>query len=144
MLSLSEDKHSHFIEAFSSTSLYLDDLLNIENTFFDGMVNRCYPSELVNKGRPVRYRDFIFGSFVKTKIYDKRDDFDFDIVSFSFLYGDVPRSTSYGVYIPQRIRFVCPVMLMTVILVIRFDSKTSQSRDIIKFIWRFQNLSAAF
>ena len=36
---------------------------------------------------------------VSTKIYDKRDDFDFDIVNFPFLYGDVPRRTSYGVYI---------------------------------------------
>ena len=47
----------------------------------------------------------ISDGFVKTKIYDKRDDFDFDIVNFSFLDGDVPRSTSYGVYISQRIRF---------------------------------------
>ena len=42
---------------------------------------------------------------MKTKIYDKRDDFDFDIVSFPFLDGDVPRSASYGVYISQLIRF---------------------------------------
>ena len=42
---------------------------------------------------------------VSTKIYDKRDDFDFDIVSFPFLDGDVPRRTSYGVYISQLIRF---------------------------------------
>ena len=43
--------------------------------------------------------------FVQTKIYDKRDNFDFDIVNFPFLDGDVPRSTSYGVYISQLIRF---------------------------------------
>ena len=42
---------------------------------------------------------------MKTKIYDKRDDFDFDIVNFPFLDGDVPRSASYGVYISQFIRF---------------------------------------
>ena len=35
----------------------------------------------------------------------KRDDFDFDIVNFLFLDGDVPRSASYGVYISQLIRF---------------------------------------
>ena len=39
------------------------------------------------------------------KIYDKQDDFDFDIVNFPFLDGDVPRRTSYGVYISQLIRF---------------------------------------
>ena len=47
----------------------------------------------------------ISDGFVQTKIYDKRDDFDFDIVNFPFLDGVVPRSTSYGVYISQLIRF---------------------------------------
>ena len=42
---------------------------------------------------------------VYTKIYDKRDDFDFDIVNFIFLDGDVPRRTSYWVYISQIIKF---------------------------------------
>ena len=40
---------------------------------------------------------FISNDIVSSKIYDKRDDFDFEIVSFPFLDGDVPRSTSYGV-----------------------------------------------
>ena len=47
----------------------------------------------------------ISGGFGQTKINDKRDDFDFDIVNFPFLDGDVPRSASYGVYISQLIRF---------------------------------------
>ena len=47
----------------------------------------------------------ISDGFVKTKIYDKRDEFDFDIVNFAFLDGDVPHSTSYGVYNSQLIRF---------------------------------------
>ena len=42
---------------------------------------------------------------VSTKIYNKRDDFDFDIENFPFLDGDVPRHTSYGVYISQFIKF---------------------------------------
>ena len=42
---------------------------------------------------------------VSSKIYDKRDDFNFEIVNFPFLDGDVPRSPSYGVYISQLIRF---------------------------------------
>ena len=42
---------------------------------------------------------------VSTKMYDQRDDFDFEIVNFTFLDGDVPRSTSYGVYISQIVRF---------------------------------------
>ena len=47
----------------------------------------------------------ISDGFVKTKIFDKRDDFDFVIVNFPFLDGAVPRSKSCGVYISQFIRF---------------------------------------
>ena len=39
------------------------------------------------------------------KIYDKRDDFEFEIVNFPFLDGDDPRSTSYGANLSQLIRF---------------------------------------
>ena len=42
---------------------------------------------------------------VSAKIYDNRDDLDFEIVNFPFLYGDFPRSTSYGVHISKLIRF---------------------------------------
>ena len=47
----------------------------------------------------------IHNDIVSTKIYDKRDDFNFDIVNFPFLDGDVPQRPSYGVYISQLIRF---------------------------------------
>ena len=43
--------------------------------------------------------------FVKTKIFNKQYDIDFDIVNFPFLDDDVPRSTYCGVYISQLIRF---------------------------------------
>ena len=39
------------------------------------------------------------------KNYDRRDDFDFDIVNVPFLDDDVSRRPSYGVYISQLIRF---------------------------------------
>ena len=113
MLTLSKDNQSGVIEAFNSTSWYLNDLLNIDNNFFDGIVNRIYPSELqLNKANvsdaEASFLDLhlsVSNGFVKTKIYDKRDDFYFDIVNFPFLDGDVPRSASYGVYISQLIRF---------------------------------------
>ena len=47
----------------------------------------------------------ITNGIVSSKIYDALDDFDFEIVNFPFLDGDVPRSPSYGVYISQFIRF---------------------------------------
>ena len=87
--------------------------MNTDNNFFDSMVNRIYPSELqLNKANvsdaEVSFLDLhlsISDGCVKTKIYDKRDDFNFDIVNFPFLDGDVPRLASYGVYISQLIRF---------------------------------------
>ena len=57
----------------------------------------------------------ISNGFVSSKLYDKRNDFDFDIVNFPFLDGNVPRRPSYGVYMSQLIRFA---LLMTLILVI--------------------------
>ena len=45
-ISLSEEKQSEVIEAFSSTSRYLDDFLNIYNNYFDGLITQFYPSEL--------------------------------------------------------------------------------------------------
>ena len=42
MLFLSDDNQSEVIKAFNSTSRYLDDILNIDNTFFDSMVNQIY------------------------------------------------------------------------------------------------------
>ena len=106
-------KQAEIIEEFLSTSSYLDDLLHIDNPYFEGMVNRICPPELqLNKANTsdteAPFLDFhlsISNGFVSAKIYDKRDDFDFDIVIFSFLDGDVPRSTSYGVYISQLIQF---------------------------------------
>ena len=47
----------------------------------------------------------IFVKLVSTKIYDKRDDFDFEIANYPFLDGEAPRSTSYRVDIFQLIRF---------------------------------------
>ena len=113
MMSLSDDKQADVIDAFNTTSRYLDDILNINNVYFDNMVSQIYPSELqLNKANASDTEAAFLGlhlsisnDIVSTKIYDKRDDFDFEIVNFPFLDGDVPRSTSYGVYISQLIRF---------------------------------------
>ena len=90
----------------------MDDVLNINNVYFDNMVGQIYPSELqLNKANTsdteAAFLDLhlsISNYIVSNKIYDKRDDFDFEIVNFPLLDGDVPRSTSYGVYISQLIR----------------------------------------
>ena len=113
-MSLSDDKQADVVDAFNTTSRYLDDILNINNVYFDNMVSQIYPLELqLNKANTSDAKTpflalhlSISNDIVSTKIYDKRDDFDFEIVNYHFLDGDVSRSTSYGVYISQRISFV--------------------------------------
>ena len=76
------------------------------------MVNQIYPPELqLNKANTSDTEASFLGvhlsisnGFVSSKIYDIRDDFDFDTVNFPFLDGDVPCRPSYG-YISQLIRF---------------------------------------
>ena len=74
------------------TSRYLDDILNIINVYFDNMVSQIYPSELrLNKANTsdtkAAFLDLhlsISYDIVSTKIYDKRDDFDFEVFNFPF------------------------------------------------------------
>ena len=46
MMSHSDDKQAFVIEEFNTTSRYLDDILNVNNIYFDNMVNQIYLSEL--------------------------------------------------------------------------------------------------
>ena len=45
VMSFSDDKQTDIIEGFNSTCRYLDDLLNIDNSYFKGMVSQIYPTE---------------------------------------------------------------------------------------------------
>ena len=79
MKSLSRKNQADIIEAFNSTSRYLDDLLNIDNIYFDQMVDRIYPTELQldkanSSDTEAPFLDFnlcISNGTVSTKIYDK-------------------------------------------------------------------------
>ena len=90
MMSLSDNKQVDVIDAFNTTSRYLDDILNINNVYFDSMVSQIYPSKLqLNKSNTSDTEAAFFDlhlsistDIVSTKIYDKRDDFDFKIVNF--------------------------------------------------------------
>ena len=86
MLSLSDNNQADVIEAFNSTSRYLDDFLNIDNPYFEQMVSQIIPTKLqLNKANssdtdaPFLDLDLsITNGIVSTKIYDKRDDFNFE------------------------------------------------------------------
>ena len=62
MLSLSDKNQTDIIEAFNSTSRYSDDLLNIDNPYFEQMVGQIYPTELQsNKANSSDTLSSIFG-----------------------------------------------------------------------------------
>ena len=95
MKSITKEKRYVLIDASNSTSKYLrlDDLLNIDNILLEHMVHRIYPAELqLNKANAsdteAAFLDLnlsIHNRFivrVSTKVYDKRDDFNFDIVNY--------------------------------------------------------------
>ena len=100
---LNRDNQANVIEAFNSTSRYLDNLLDIDSPYFEGMVNQSYPPELqlnianIKDTEPpfLDLRLSIANGFDSSKAYDKRDNFDFDIVNFPFFNGDIPRRASY-------------------------------------------------
>ena len=81
MMTLSDYKQAEVIDAFNTTSRYLDDILNINNVYFDYMVSQMYPSELqLNKvntsDTEAAFLDLhlsISNDIVSTKIYDNLD-----------------------------------------------------------------------
>ena len=78
MMSLSDDKQADVIAAFNTTSRYLDDILNINNVYFDNMVSQICPSELQLNKANTSYTEASFlylhlsisNDIVFTKIYD--------------------------------------------------------------------------
>ena len=82
----------------------------------------------------------IHNDIVSTKIYDKRDNFNFDIVNVPFLDGDVPRRPSYGVYISQLIRFARASSHVT-----DFNNRNKfLTAELIKQVYRDHKLRKAF
>ena len=87
--------------------------LYLYNPEFENHILDIYPAELqLNKAnisdKESSFLDLnikVISSDIHTSVYDKRDDFGFPIVNFSWLSGDVPRLPSYGIYISQLVRF---------------------------------------
>ena len=73
MLSLSDNNQTAIIEAFNSTSRYLDDLLNIDNPYFGQIIGQIYPTELqLNKANSSPFLDLnlsITNDIVSSKIF---------------------------------------------------------------------------
>ena len=97
-MSLSYNSQADVIEAFSSTSRFLDDLLNIDNPYFEQIVFQIYPTELqlsrantFDTEAPFLDLDMsLTNGIVSSKMYEKRDDSNFEVVNFPFLDKDIP------------------------------------------------------
>ena len=106
--------HRKLARSFNLCYRYIHDLIVFNNKKFGDYVKQIYPSQLtVEKANTsddlANYLDLTFiiesNNRLYTKLYDKRDDFDFHIVNFPFLLSNIPSSPSYGVYIPQLTRY---------------------------------------
>ena len=100
-------------KAFNLTSRYIDDVTSINNPRFKQFLKCTYPEELVvsktsESRNVVSYLDLLIdissGSLV-CSIFDKKDAFDFDIVNFPDLSGNIPTAPAYGTYISQLIGY---------------------------------------
>ena len=106
--------HRRLARSFNLCYRYIDDLIVFNNKRFLDYLKEIYPSQLTvekaNKSDHLAdYLDLTFiidsGGKLSTRLYDKRDDFDFHIVNFPFLSSNIPSGPSYGVYISQLIRY---------------------------------------
>ena len=96
---------------FNDTIRYIDDLLTVNNSKFEKEICNIYPPELTLKRtseseRNLSYLDIsinICGGKYVTEVYDKRDDFNFDIVNFPYMCSNIPAKPTYDVYISQLI-----------------------------------------
>ena len=110
---LKSDKR-HLAKSFNFTFRFIDDEMSLNNNKFGDFVDAIYPEELEIKDttdadNQASYLDlslkFDSAHNLQVKLYDKRDDFNFSIVNFPFLCGNIPQSPAYGVYISQLIRY---------------------------------------
>ena len=83
--------------------LYSTVTINLTNHAFKVRVSKANTTDIEPPSLDLHIS--IANGFVSSKTYDKRDDFDVDIVNIPFWDGDVPRHASYGVYFSQLMRF---------------------------------------
>ena len=114
MQHLQKSKFKKQKTSFNLTFYYVDDVLSLNNHKFNDYIDVIYPEELEIKNTTdapkwVNYLDIRLefdedGKFY-TRLYDKRDDFDFHVVNFPYLSSNIPESHAYGVFVSQLIRY---------------------------------------
>ena len=105
---LVRNKRMKDAKSFNFTYRYIDDVLSINNPSFSQWLPSIYPPELEIKETTETtctasfldlHLEFDSSGKLSTKIYDKRDDFDFKIINFPYLCSNIPTPPAYGVNI---------------------------------------------
>ena len=94
--------------SFNFAFRYIDNVLSLNNYRFGDFVDHICPTELKIKDTTYTYRSHLEinnTGRLRTKFYDKRDDFNFPIVNFPFICSNIPTAPAYGVYISHLIRY---------------------------------------
>ena len=113
MESLEKEDRKH-AKMFSCTYRYIDDLISLNNTVFESYLDKIYPAELsitkeTNSDKEASYLDLLItvkDAQFHTKLYDKRDDFNFKIVNYPYpVASNIPEKPAYGVYASRIISF---------------------------------------
>ena len=106
-----KNKDRKLAQTFHSSSRYMDDVISLNNSQFVDYPYRSYPNELEVKDTQKSAFSltvtlkFTTEEDIKTKLYEKRDDFTLPIVNFPFISSNTPASPAYGVYISHLIRY---------------------------------------
>ena len=114
MMHLMKNKMLHLARKFNFTFRYIDDLISLNNCHFKDNIDKIYPKELELKETTesidgCSYLDlFLFrgsNDCLQCKIYDKRDDFSFQIINYPYLDSNIPSRPAYGVYVSRLVAF---------------------------------------
>ena len=114
MQKLIKSKQLYKARSFSFTRRYIDDLLAINNRYIHDAVKEIYPpslelKETTDSPTGTSYLDLYLyqdeNGYLSRKLYDKRDDYSFEIVNYPFLDSNIPEGPAYGVYISRLVAF---------------------------------------
>ena len=110
---LTKQKKLHLARKFNYVYRYIDDLICFGIDNFGEFAKDIYPKELdlketTESNTAASYLDLmvmIADRKLQFKLYDKRDDFDFEIVNYPYIESNIPVKPAYGVYVSQLLRY---------------------------------------
>ena len=114
MTGLIEDGDEISLKKLENIFRYQNDLISInDDGLLGNLLSHIYPSEMIVNGtnvspRKCNYLDMsisIYRGKFRVSLYDKRKDYDLNVISYPFLEGNIPNNLSYSVFSSQLVRF---------------------------------------